>query len=111
MSQPTGGLDTPSSLAPARPTGVRWRILGALLAVRSLLGVFTAPIYPASGLAVAHWFPARQRAGANGAIMAAALLGIASCYHVFGALLDRFDWPAAFVLAGAATVVLAVLWI
>jgi sugar phosphate permease len=206
MSQPSGGLDLPPSVAPPRPTWVRWRILAVLLAfsfvswfnrvsmsvayveriksqldispeaigyvysallfaymlcmtpggwfadrygarralavmglgsalfvaltgivglaalpvlatvaallvVRSALGVFTAPIYPASGLAIAHWFPARQRAGANGAIMAAALLGIASCYHVFGALLDRFDWPAAFVLAGAVTALLALLWI
>jgi ACS family D-galactonate transporter-like MFS transporter len=206
MSQPTGGFDTPSPLVPARPTWVRWRILGvllafsflswfnrvsmsvaydeqiqtqlgiskidigyvysallftymlcmtpggwfadrwgarralavmglgsalfvaltgviglaalslsatvgALLAVRAALGVFTAPIYPASGLAIAHWFPARQRAWANGAVMGAALLGIASCYHVFGALIDGFGWPAAFLLVGAATALLAGLWI
>jgi MFS family permease len=85
--------------------------VAALLAVRAALGVFTAPIYPASGLAIAHWFPARQRAGVNGAVMAAALLGIAACYHAFGTLLDWFDWPAAFVLSGAATALLAVLWI
>jgi sugar phosphate permease len=83
----------------------------ALLAVRSALGVFTAPIYPASGLAIAHWFPARQRAWANGAVMAAALVGIASCYHVFGTLIDLFNWPAAFVFVGTATALLAVFWV
>jgi sugar phosphate permease len=82
----------------------------ALLVVRALLGVFTAPIYPASGLAIAQWFPSRQRAGANGAIMAAALVGIASCYHAFGALLDRFDWPVAFMITGVVTAQLALLW-
>jgi MFS family permease len=84
--------------------------VAALLVVRAALGIFTAPIYPGSGHAIARWFPARQRAGANGAVMAAALLGIAACYHAFGALLDLFDWPAAFGLTGAITALLAVLW-
>src|SRR5262249_14466695 len=52
--------------------------LTALLVVRSLMGVFTAPLYPASVRVVAHWLPIRQRAAANGAIMAAALVGNAS---------------------------------
>jgi MFS family permease len=85
--------------------------VAALLVVRSLLGIFTAPIYPGSGHAIAHWFPVRQRAGANGAVMAAALLGIASCQHAFGALLDQFDWPIAFFITGAITGLLALLWL
>src|SRR5437899_5136725 len=36
--------------------------VAALLAVRAALGVFTAPIYPSSGHALAHLFPARRRA-------------------------------------------------
>jgi MFS family permease len=85
--------------------------IAALLAVRAALGAFTAPIYPGSSRALASWFPARQRAGANGAVMAAAVLGIAACPHAFGALLDLFDWPAAFVLAGVVTALLALLWV
>ncbi len=86
-------------------------LLLGLLMVRAALGVFTAPIYPASTLAVAHWFPARQRAGANGAIMGAALLGIAFCFPSFGLLIDLFDWPVAFLIVGAVTAVLALLWL
>src|SRR5262249_1126611 len=206
MSQPTGGLDTPSPFAPARPTWVRWHILGvllafsflswfnrvsmsvayderiqqqlgiseeaigyvysallfaymlcmtpggwfadrfgarlaltvmglgsalfvaatgvvglaavsaagtvaALLAGRAGLGVVTAPIFPGSGHAVARWFPARQRAAANGAIMGAALVGIAATYFAFGSLLDLFDWPAAFLITGAVTALLALAWV
>jgi MFS family permease len=85
-------------------------IVAGLLVVRAALGVFTAPIYPASGHAISNWFPARQRAGANGAVMAAALLGIASCYHAFGALIDLFDWPTAFLVMGAVTALVALLW-
>lgn len=86
-------------------------LVAALLVVRAALGAFTAPIYPGSGHAIARWFPARQRAGANGAVMAAAVLGIAASYHVFGTLLDRFDWPAAFLLTGTVTALLALLWV
>jgi MFS family permease len=81
-----------------------------LLVVRATMGAFTAPIYPASGRALLHWLPPRQRAGANGAIMAAALVGIACTYFGFGALLDWFDWPTAFAITGGVTALLAVLW-
>ncbi len=84
--------------------------VAAFLVVRSLMGAFTAPIYPASGRALLHWLPPRQRAGANGAVMAAALLGIASTYFGFGALLDTFDWPTAFAITGVVTALLALLW-
>jgi ACS family glucarate transporter-like MFS transporter len=83
----------------------------ALLVVRAAMGVFTAPIYPSSGHAIARWFPVRQRAAVNGAVMGAALLGIAACYFAFGTLLDLFDWPAAFLITGAFTGVLALVWV
>ncbi|MCI0465174.1 MAG: MFS transporter [Gemmataceae bacterium] len=83
----------------------------ALLAVRAALGVFTAPIYPGSGHAIARWLPARQRAAANGAVMGAAVVGIAASYYAFGTLLDLFDWPAAFLATGTVTGLLAVLWV
>jgi ACS family glucarate transporter-like MFS transporter len=85
--------------------------VGALLVVRAVLGAFTAPIYPGSSHAIARWFPAGQRAAANGAVMGAALLGIASSYYAFGTLMDLFDWPGAFLVTGTVTGVLAVLWV
>jgi MFS family permease len=85
--------------------------IAALLGVRATQGAFTAPIYPGSSRAIACWFPAWQHAGANGAIMAAAVLGIAACPHAFGALLDLFAWPTSFVLSGVATALVALLWV
>jgi sugar phosphate permease len=85
-------------------------ILVWLLIVRSAMGVCTAPIYPASGRVIAHWIPFRQRAWANGMVMSAALIGIASTFYGFGFLLDRFDWPAAFAITGAMTAFLALIW-
>jgi MFS family permease len=80
------------------------------LIVRALMGVFTAPIYPASGRALMHWLPPWQRAGANGAVMGAALLGVACTSFGFGSLLDRFGWPTAFVITGIVTALLALVW-
>jgi MFS family permease len=85
-------------------------VLVVLLVVRATMGVFTAPIYPASGHILAAWLPAGQRAGANGAVMAAALLGIACTYGGFGFLLDWLDWPGAFLVTGAVTALIGLLW-
>ena len=46
----------------------------------------------------------------NGLIMAAALVGIAGSFHIFGFLLDRFRWPMAFAITGSFTAILAGLW-
>jgi MFS transporter, ACS family, D-galactonate transporter len=85
-------------------------VLALFFVVRTAMGVCTAPIYPASGRIIAHWLPAGQRAGVNGMVMAAALVGIASTFVGFGTLMDWFGWPAAFLIAGAVTAVLALMW-
>jgi sugar phosphate permease len=83
----------------------------ALLAVRGLMGAFTAPIYPASARVVAHWLPLSQRALGNGLVNGAALVGIASTFVGFGALIDHFDWPGAFLITGAVTGLLGLVWL
>jgi MFS family permease len=83
----------------------------ALLVVRGLAGVFTAPIYPASARIVAHWLPLSQRALGNGLVNGAALVGIASTFVGFGALIDHFGWPGAFLIAGAITGLLGLVWL
>jgi sugar phosphate permease len=85
-------------------------LLTALFVVRGAMGVCSAPIYPASGRAIAHWLPARWRAWANGAVMSAALLGNAACFPLFGALIDRLDWPTAFLIPAAVTALVALIW-
>jgi MFS family permease len=83
----------------------------SLLIVRSLMGLFTTPLHPASARAVANWFPDRQLALANGLITGAALLAYAAVHPLFGALIDRFDWPVAFLISGGGTAVLALIWL
>src|SRR5260370_37178079 len=49
--------------------------VAALLAVRAGLGVFTAPVYPGRGHAIAPWLPARRRPAAHAAEIGGALVG------------------------------------
>jgi len=81
-----------------------------LMIIRFLMGAFTAPIYPASGRAIAHWIPFHQRAWMNGLVMGAALLGIAGAPVLFGILIDRLDWQKAFVVSGIVTGIVALGW-
>src|SRR5438034_5942871 len=82
----------------------------SLLIVRSLMGLLTTPLHPASARAAANWFPEQQRALANGLITGAALLAYAAVHPLFGALIDRFDWPIAFLVSGGCTAALALVW-
>jgi ACS family glucarate transporter-like MFS transporter len=82
----------------------------ALIVIRGLVGLCSAPIYPACGRIAGRWVPARHRAAAIGLIIGSAPLGIASTYVVFSALIKWFDWPWAFVVSGAITAVLALAW-
>src|SRR5439155_19637591 len=85
--------------------------LSSFLIIRSIMGIFTAPIYPAASRMVSHWIPGSQRAWANGLVQAAAAVGIASTFPLFGALVDAFDWPIAFVIASGGTALCALAWI
>src|SRR5437868_3577153 len=70
----------------------------ALLGVRSLMGLLTAPLHPGAARAAGNWFPPEQQSLANGLITGASILGYAFVHPIFGGLIDRFDWPVAFVL-------------
>jgi MFS family permease len=82
----------------------------ALLAVRGTLGVITAPIHPSAGRAVQAWMPVAARSTANGLVIGASCLGVASTYFIFGELSDVCGWEGAFVVSGIVTALLAVLW-
>jgi sugar phosphate permease len=82
----------------------------SLMVIRSLMGLFTTPLHPASARAASNWFPEPQRALANGLITGAALLAYALVHPLFGALIDRVDWPVAFLITGSITALLACVW-
>jgi MFS family permease len=95
---------------PGLVIGDTFLLLLALQMMRGLMGACSAPIYPASGRVVFSWIAMPRRALANGLVTSAAILGNASTYVVFGFLIDTWNWPTAFFVAGAVTALLAVLW-
>ncbi len=84
--------------------------LGAFVAVRSLMGIFSAPLHPAAARAVSLHVPLSARSMTNGLVTGAALLGVALTYLLFGQLVVQFRWPAAFVIAGLSTAFIGWLW-
>src|SRR5262249_16902861 len=78
--------------------------------IRAALGAVSAPMHPGAARAVSFWAPSRTRAAANGMVTGAAVVGIASTYYLFGFLMDLLGWPAAFLTAGVATLVLTLVW-
>jgi ACS family D-galactonate transporter-like MFS transporter len=85
-------------------------LLTGLIVVRGVMGLFTTPLHPACAQAVSSWMPPSQVSWANGLVTFAAVLGMASTYKLFGALMDWLDWPAAFLVAAGALIALTLLW-
>jgi MFS family permease len=83
----------------------------AFLLVRCLMGILTAPLFPAAGRIVAAWIPFGVRAWANGLVLGAATIGVSAAPVLFGALSDRLGWRIACVAMGAVTALLTCLWI
>ena len=81
-----------------------------LLVIRGIAGASSVPLHPGAARTVSLWTPLTERSTANGLVTAGAVIGIASTYPVFGWLMDRIGWPAAFVVAGTALVVLSLVW-
>ncbi len=83
----------------------------ALFVVRSLMGLLSTPLHPGAARAAGNWFSMGQQSSANGLITGASILAYAVVHPVFGSLIDRFDWPVAFVITGCATALLTVAWL
>lgn len=81
-----------------------------LLLIRGVAGASSVPLHPGAARTVSLWMPLRERSTANGLVTAGAVVGIALTYPVFGALMDRVGWHAAFVITGTALVGVGFLW-
>src|SRR5579863_6488985 len=82
----------------------------SFLVIRCLLGILTAPLFPAAGRIVAAWIPFRTRAWVNGLVLGAATVGISLAPIGFGRLSDEVGWRAACVVMGVLTALLTALW-
>lgn len=81
-----------------------------LLLVRGALGAASVPMHPGAANTVANWFAPAKRASANSLVTAAALVGIALSYPLFGALIDTVGWRAGMLISAAVTGAVALAW-
>jgi len=82
-----------------------------LVGVRALMGITNAPLHPAAARMVFAHLPHDSKSLANGLVTFAACLGMAATYYVLGTLIDRWDWPRAFLICSGVTLVIAVVWL
>jgi MFS family permease len=105
------GLGRPLAAAPGADLAAGAGLaLVLFLVVRSVMGVFAVPMYPASAHVIARWLPFPRQGWANGLVQGSACVGIASVPLAFGGLIDRFGWPASFVVVGFAVGLITLLW-
>lgn len=84
--------------------------LATLMLVRGALGAASVPMHPGAANTVANWFAPAKRASANALVTAAALVGIALSYPLFGALIDTVGWRAGMLISAAVTGAVALAW-
>lgn len=92
------------------PHGMAWS-LAMLLAVRFLLGVGEAVIFPASNRLVANWIPSRERGLANGIVFAGVGVGGGLAPPLITFVMLTLDWRWAFYVSAFIGVVVGLAWI
>ncbi|HTR67537.1 MAG TPA: MFS transporter [Terriglobales bacterium] len=98
---------TLTALVPASWYGA----LGALLAVRFLLGVGEAVVYPASNRLVAGWIPSAERGVANGWIFAGVGAGAGVAPPLITYILVRHGWRWSFWISALIGLATGVVWV
>jgi ACS family glucarate transporter-like MFS transporter len=84
--------------------------MGSLLALRFVLGVGQAPIFPAAARGVARWVAPEARARANGFVIAAIGLGSAIAPPLVSAVMVRWGWRAALAASTIPALATALAW-
>jgi MFS family permease len=107
------GLGTGALVAATGLCGyIPWPVAAfvAFLIVRFPMGALTTPLFPAAGRIAHAWIPFGTRAWANGLVLGATIIGVATAPVVFGYLSDVLTWQLACVLMGVVTMLLTGLW-
>ncbi|MFL6575237.1 MAG: MFS transporter [Povalibacter sp.] len=99
-----------TAILPALPPAVPGALL-LLLAVRFLLGIGEAIIFPASNRLIASWIPSRERGLANGLIFAGVGVGGGVAPPLITFVMLSHSWRWAFWLCAIIGVIVGVIWI
>jgi MFS transporter, ACS family, glucarate transporter len=99
-----------TALLPAIPVGVSGALV-ILLAVRFLLGIGEAVIFPASNRLVASWIPTGERGLANGLIFAGVGVGGATAPPLITFMMLNHSWRSAFWLCSLIGIAAGAMWL
>ncbi|HYD84863.1 MAG TPA: MFS transporter, partial [Opitutus sp.] len=86
------------------------RSIGQLTFFRAMLGAAEPMVFPAHLRVVTTWFPASLRATANGVCVAGSSIGALIAPPVVAWLALNFNWHMAFIVPGAAGLVIGLAW-
>lgn len=106
----SGVLTVLTGFAAVPGLGLLFGVVPSMILVRLLLGVCTAPIYPACSRMNVNWTPLSHRAKVQGFIVAGAGVGGAISPIVFEWMMSKYGWRHSFLLAGIASGALGVIW-
>jgi len=81
-----------------------------LFAMRFIVGLASAPAFPANARIVANWFPSSERGTATAIFNAAQYFSLVAFAPLMGWLVHQFRWPSVFVVMGAFGLVAAVIF-
>lgn len=98
-----------TTLTGLMPPAVSWGFAG-FLAVRFLLGVGEALVYPAGNRVVAKWIPAHERGLATGIVFAGVGIGAGITPPLVTALMVRYGWRWSFAVCALIGLVAAIVW-
>ena len=94
--------------SPAVASGVT--ILGVLMAVRVLVGIVQAPVFPVINTTISHWFPVGGWALPLGLSSTGLTLGSAAAAPLFAWLMIEYGWRTMFVIVAPLGFVISALW-
>lgn len=98
------------SIAQAATPGAAYLGLTPLLACRAVMGVGESCTFPSIQAISARWVPEQYRSRFWGVLTACFNGGTLAAYTASPSLIEKYGWPASFVVYGAAGLVLTAVW-
>ena len=81
-----------------------------LLGLRSTIGIFEAPSYPANNAIVTRWFPEKERASAIAVYTSGQFIGMAFLLPILALIQSWLGWRGLFIASGLIGMVWALVW-
>jgi len=100
-----------AAVPPASAAGSAFGILGALIALRFVMGVLASPTYPAAVEGVSRWTAPAAQGRANGLVIGSVGLGSALAPPFVTAVMVPWGWRAAMVASALPALLIAIFWL